>query len=364
METPLAPASLNIRFDTLLNKDFRLDIDLTLPGHGITVLFGHSGSGKTTLLRCIAGLHKADHARLQVNNEIWAADSRSLPSHQRALGYVFQEPSLFEHLSVKGNLDYALKRAWQPIDPDFYHQVLSILDIIALLQRKPENLSGGEKQRVAIARALLIRPKLLLMDEPVAALDYARKQEILSYLETLKGHFDIPIIYVSHALDEVVRLADYAVLLDQGQAIATGTPAEVFARVDLPHFFHNQAGAIIEGTVTSKDTQWHLLKITFSGGELWLKDAGEAIGDSVRVRILARDISLTLEPNHHSSILNTIKVEIQQIAADNDPAMALVQLKAGDELLVARLTQRSAHQLSLQPGQNLWAQLKSVAIVK
>lgn len=356
--------SLQFKFVTRLSKHFQLDVDLALPAQGITTLFGHSGSGKTTLLRCIAGLHKADHTQLLVNDEVWASDTLNLPPHQRAVGYVFQEPSLFPHLSVKANLEYAVKRAWQPVTRDFYDQVIEVLGIDALLSRQPDNLSGGEKQRVAIARALLIRPKIMLMDEPLASLDYARKQEILPYLETLKSHFDIPIIYVSHALDEVVRLADYSVLLDQGSAIAQGKPAEVFARIDLPHFFHDQAGAIIEGKVSAKDPQWHLLKISFSGGELWLKDAGESVGDPVRIRILARDVSLTQQPNPNSSILNTIKVKILQIANDNDPAMALLQLQAGQDLLVARMTHRSVHQLALQAGQSSWAQLKSVAIVK
>ncbi len=359
-----ARMSIHARF-RIDHPGFTLDVDLQLPGRGVSALFGASGSGKTTCLRAIAGLERAPCGYLEVNGAVWQDDARGifLPTHQRMLGYVFQEASLFAHLDIRRNLDYGLRRV--PADKrklDRRH-VLDLLGIAALQDRMPDRLSGGERQRVAIARALLTSPQLLLMDEPLAALDLARKQEILPYLERLHDELDIPMLYVSHAPDEVAHLADHLVVLEQGRVLASGPLSETLARIDLPIRLGEDAGVVLEGEVTERDAQWHLAHIAFPGGQLLVRDSGVPIGQRVRVRILARDISLALATHSDSSILNVLHATVEQIAADTHPALALVRLNAGGVPLVARVTRRSADKLQLHPGQNLWAQIKAVALV-
>ncbi|WP_281560666.1 molybdenum ABC transporter ATP-binding protein [Thalassomonas sp. RHCl1] len=343
---------------------FSLDVDVTVPGNGITAIFGHSGSGKTTFLRCVAGLETADSGELTVKGDIWQSASHCKPTHKRPLGYVFQESSLFPHLTAKANLDYAIKRSGVPFSQDLYERVLSVMAIAPVLPRYPAQLSGGERQRVAIARALLIQPKLLLMDEPLASLDSARKQEILPYLERLRASFDIPIFYVSHSMDEVAHLADHILVLEQGKLVAQGNLTEVLSRIDLPLKFGEETGVIITGEVAERDNQWHLVRIAFDGGELWVRDGGDALKQSVRVRVLARDVSLALASHDDTSIVNRLAVEVVEISQDQDEAMALVRLKCGAEYFIARLTQKSVHQLQLEPGKHAWAQIKSVAVVR
>lgn len=343
---------------------FSLDVDLTIPGKGITVIFGQSGSGKTTFLRCVAGLEKAKLGHLSVNGEQWQNQSLFLPTHQRPLGYVFQESSLFAHLTGQGNLDYARKRSNVKNANVLYEQVVSLMGIEPILHRYPNQLSGGERQRIAIARALLIQPRLLLMDEPLASLDSARKQEILPYLEKLRTSFDIPILYVSHSMDEVARLADHVVLLQQGKVVAQGGINDVFSRIDLPLPIGNDASVVWQGHVVERDRQWNLARISCLGGDLWVHDVYDKIGQQVRVRILARDVSLTLACHDDSSILNRLPVEVADIEPEGNEAEALVQLHAGDGYMIARLTRRSIDHLGLTQGSKLWAQIKSVAIVR
>ena len=341
---------------------FALDVDLTLPGRGVTALFGHSGSGKTTLLRCIAGLERAQ-GRLTVDDVVWQDDATFVPTHRRPIGYVFQEASLFPHLSVQGNLDYGMKRCGcRPAEADF-QKIIDLLGIGALLDRKPDRLSGGERQRVAIARALLTAPRLLLMDEPLAALDLARKNEILPYLERLHDELEIPVLYVSHAPDEVARLADHIVVMEDGRAVAQGPLTDTLARLDLPIRLGEDAGVVLDGTVVERDENWQLARIGFAGGSVWVRDGGHDLGHHVRVRILARDVSVALEPQHDSSILNCLPAEVAEIANDAHPALALVKLKLGNSAVVARLTHRSACALELKPGQAVWAQVKTVALI-
>ena len=342
---------------------FSLSINATVPAKGITAIFGHSGSGKTTLLRCIAGLEPSAKGQLQIAGDTWQDDNYFMPTHKRSLGYVFQEASLFDHLTAKGNLDFAIKRADKPFDQALYQKVLMIMGIEGLLSRYPSQLSGGERQRVAIARALLIQPQILLMDEPLAALDLARKQEILPYLEKLRDNIDIPILYVSHAMDEVARLADHTLMLEKGQLIAQGEVSQVFSRLDLPGQFQQDTGVIIKAQVLEKDEQWHLMRVAFSGGDLWLKDSGESVSQTVRVRVLARDISLALSAQQDSSILNRLQARVIEIKEDNNEALALVRLQVGEEYLLARLTRRSLAHLQITVGKQVWAQVKSVAIV-
>ncbi len=356
-------AQFTLQQQNKLGDGFSLDINIDIPGRGVTAIFGESGSGKTTLLRCIAGLEKAQQGTLVVNGNIWQDSSTFLPTHKRPLGYVFQEASLFPHLSAQGNLSYAIKRSDEPVSDVFYEKVVSTMGIKNILTRLPSQLSGGERQRVAIARALLIQPRILLMDEPLAALDNKRKQEILPYLERLHNSFDIPILYVSHSMDEVARLADHVVVLHEGKVSAQGNLTEVFSKMDSPVQFTQDSGVILQGTIVEKDTRWNLMSVAFSGGTLWLHDSGEALDEPVRVRVLARDLSLALNNHNDTSILNRLNVEVLEIAPGPNNAMAMVRLKAGDDYLIARVTHRSVSHLEIEPGKKLLAQIKSVAIV-
>ncbi len=342
---------------------FTLEVELELPARGVTALFGHSGSGKTTLLRCIAGLEQAPQGRLLVDGEVWQGDGHWVPTHQRPIGYVFQEASLFPHLSVMDNLRYGLRRIpvaqRQSLDP-----VIERLGIGHLLERKPNGLSGGERQRVGMARALAVRPRLLLMDEPLAALDLQRKQEILPYLERLHDELDIPVLYVTHSPDEVARLADHLVVMDGGKVIASGPLADTLARLDLPIRLGEDVGAVLEATVVVVDPHWHLARVDFAGGSLWTRDQGLAVGHRVRVRILARDVSLAREQPSASSIQNVLRGQVDAMADDEHPGLVLVRVQVGTSRFVARLTKRAAATLEVAVGQALWVQVKSVALLK
>jgi molybdate transport system ATP-binding protein len=354
--------SIHARF-RLPYPAFTLDVDLALPARGVTALFGPSGSGKTTLLRCIAGLERAPGGLLTVAGQPWQDADFFLPTYRRPLGYVFQEARLFPHLSVRGNLDFGMRRVAATDRRVAMAQAVDLLGIAHLLDRLPERLSGGERQRVAIARALLTSPRVLLMDEPLAALDLARKNEILPYLERLHDELEIPVLYVSHAPDEVARLADHIVVMDAGRAVAQGPLAATLARIDLPIRLGEDAGVVLDGTVAERDENWHLARIGFPGGSVWVRDGGHALGHPVRVRILARDVSIALEPQHESSILNCLPAEVVEIADDTHPALALVKLKVGESAVVARLTHRSACGLELKPGAPVFAQIKAVALI-
>lgn len=349
-----------------------LDIDTKIPASGVTVIFGHSGSGKTSLLRCIAGLEKAEQGKVSIHKnswqETWQDTDYFLPVHKRSIGYVFQEASLFPHLTAQKNLTYAIKRSDQAVSAEFYQRVIGVMGIESILTHYPNQLSGGERQRIAIARALLIQPRLLLMDEPLAALDHQRKQEIIPYLERLHQSFDIPIIYVSHSMDEVARLADYILVLDQGKVIAKGGLTEVFSRINLPQRLEDESGVILNGHIIEKDSEWQLIKIAFANSHIWIPDSGdilsEPLGKSVRIRILAKDVSLSLSNHDDTSIVNRILVTVIDIKSDQDSAMSLVRLKMGNEFLVAKMTKKSVHHLELTPGIQAWAQVKSVALVR
>jgi molybdate transport system ATP-binding protein len=344
---------------------FSLDVDLTLPGRGVTALFGHSGSGKTTLLRCIAGLERAPQGRLAVDGEVWQEtgnEARWVPTHKRPIGYVFQEASLFAHLSVMGNLRYGMKRSAEARRVSL-DQAIELLGIGHLLNRRPDRLSGGERQRVGIARALAVSPRLLLMDEPLTALDLKRKQEILPYLERLHDELDIPVLYVSHSPDEVARLADHLVAMEGGKVLANGPLADTLARLDSPIRLGEDAGAILDATVAAVDKDWHLARVDFAGGSLWARDQGLAVGRRVRVRVLARDVSLAQQPGT-SSIQNVLRGRVDAVGDDEHPGLALVRIRVGDSVLLSRLTKRAAATLDVAPGQELWVQVKSVALME
>ena len=372
---------LNINFPA-----FALDVDLTLPGTGVTALFGPSGSGKTTCLRAIAGLEHAVALRsaarrnlVIINGETWQDDAQGIfvSTHLRALGYVFQEASLFGHLSVAQNLAYGQKRVARAAGTQPYgssegavrmtheaamKQAVDMLGIGHLLARQPHTLSGGERQRVAIARALVTRPRLLLMDEPLASLDSKRKAEVLPYLEKLHHELNIPILYVSHAMDEVARLADHLVLLEEGKVVANGPAAGVMTRLDLPLAHGDAAGAVITGTVVSHDPAYHLTLVRFAGGDFTVPQQAIGIGDTLRIRVQARDVSLTLERQTGTSIQNILPVTVTALSNDS-PGQVMVQLDAGGSALLARLTARSVDALKLEVGKRVFAQVKGVAIL-
>lgn len=340
---------------------FSLQAELELPARGVTAVFGPSGSGKTTILRCMAGLEVDPNGYFSFNNEVWQDGKHWLPTHKRALGYVFQEASLFSHLSVLDNLRYGQRRMSGAASIDL-QQAIDLLGITPLLERHTSSLSGGERQRVAIARALAVSPKILLMDEPLAALDLARKQEVLPYLERLHDELDIPIIYVSHSADEVARLADHLVVMEQGSVVASGPLQETLARVDLPIRLGEDRGVVLQATVAEHDKPWHLARLDFAGGHVWVPDSATVIGQSVRVRVLARDITLTKELPEQQSALNNLQGRVDALMPDDHPGLLLVRVWVGPTAFIVRITKRSAAALGVQPESTVWLQIKSVAL--
>ena len=360
----LAPHQITARL-ALTRPGFTLDVDLQLPGRGVTALFGPSGCGKTTCLRAIAGLTRAQPGRVEVNGEVWQDDAQGIwrATHERALGYVFQEASLFDHLNVHGNIAYGQKRTPPARRKVALEQAVELLGIGHLMQRKPQALSGGERQRVAIARALATSPRLLLMDEPLAALDAQRKAEVLPYLEKLHRTLDIPVLYVSHSIDEVARLAEHLLLLQDGAVRAQGRTDELIVRLDLPLAHGDAAATVIEGTVLQHDAHDHITTVGFNGGQLQLvSPTPRAPGEPLRLRVQARDVSLARAPASDTSILNILPATVAALAEDS-PGQMMVALDAGPTRLLARVTQRSAAALALAPGQAVFAQVKGIAIV-
>ena len=343
---------------------FALDVTCDIPTQGITGLFGRSGSGKTTLLRCIAGLERTARAQIEFNGELWQDAGRFLPTHRRAVGYVFQESSLFPHLDVRGNLEFGLRRVPPPQRRLGFDQAVALLDLSALLQQRAPRLSGGERQRVAIARALLTSPQLLLMDEPLSNLDQSSKAEILPHLERLRDSLAIPIIYVSHALGEVMRLADHLVLLEAGRVRAAGPLQQLLARSDLPLGHFEDSGCVFDAVIEEHDPSYHLTYVRIGAGRLAVSLKQAPIGHRVRVRIDARDVSLALKPPELTSIINILPAKVLAVSDDRDPAQTLVRLELATEPLLARITRRSAVQLGIAPGMLLYAQVKSVALME
>jgi len=350
---------------------FELKLKLQLPARGITAIFGPSGSGKTTLLRAVAGLEKNPQGLIQIGENIWQDTKQGIyiPTWQRPLGYVFQESSLLPHLSAAENLNFGLKRVLKSANsaPTAANKALQasieLLGIGSLLQRMPAELSGGERQRVAIARAIAMQPQLLLMDEPLASLDAARRQEIFPWLARLRDELKMPMLYVTHSAEEVARLADHLVVLDQGHVKAQGSVSAVLTQVVNPVVVGEDAGALIAGCIGAVDAQWHLSRVDFDGGCIWMRDAGLPVGKAVRIRILARDVSLAISEPTNTSIQNQLRGSIQSITSDPHPSQVMVVLKCGAEEVLARVTNRAVNELALQVGMPVWAQVKSVALV-
>ena len=359
---------------------FDIDVDVRLPASGVTVLFGPSGCGKTSVLRALAGLETQARGTVRIGAQTWldSAQNIHVPTHERALGFVFQEASLFEHLDVQGNLRYGFARARGRAQAQQLDDVIALLGIGHLLSRDTRSLSGGERQRVAMARALAAAPRVLLLDEPLAALDAARREDILPWLEKLRRELDLPMLYVTHSLDEVTRLADTLWLLQDGRTQAVGAVTDVLGAALQPEQWGDQAGALFEAQVVARDASWGLMQVAFAGGRLWLSDSGMPVGQSVRVRVLARDVSLTLARAADTSIQNHVPCRIVSMQADAHSPQCWVQLQCEEArprdaavpdaspaaVLLARITARAAHDLQLQVGQSVWAQVKSVAVIR
>lgn len=352
----------------LQRRDFLLDVSLAIPSRGVTALVGPSGCGKTTVLRALAGLERVA-GRVVLDGDVWQDDAtgRFVPTHQRSLGYVIQESALFPHLDVRGNLHYGRKRSASEAQRIALDAVVELLGIGHLLARRTATLSGGERQRVAIARALATGPRLLLMDEPLAALDTARKAEILPYLEHLHRELAMPIVYVTHAMDEAARLADHLVLLREGQLEAAGPLGELMARTDLSLSRQDEAGVVIDAEVAEHDTQHGLTHIGRQGAMLWVGGAQAQPGERVRARVLARDVSVTRQPPGETSILNVLPVVLESVQRERTTALLRLRVSSSPpELawtLLARITSKSCDALALQPGDALHAQIKGVALM-
>lgn len=335
---------------------FALDLAFEAPA-GITALFGRSGSGKTTVVNAVAGLLRPDAGRIVADGVTLFDSKTNLPPHRRRLGYVFQEARLFPHLTVQANLNYG---AYFAARSGSFDEIVGLLGLAPLLTRRPGTLSGGEKQRVAIGRALLSNPRLLLMDEPLAALDEPRKAEILPYIERLRDRA-IPVLYVSHSVSEISRIADTVVVLDQGRILQQGPVAQVFSDPALaPHLGLREAGSVINARVTAQDPDG-LTRLETEAGPIWLPRIDAALGTRVRVRIAAQDVILSRDRPQGLSALNILPATVATIRLGDGPG-ALVQLTLGQDLLLARITRRSALALDLQPGTPVHAVLKSVAV--
>jgi molybdate transport system ATP-binding protein len=354
--------TIEARFN-ISRGDFVLEVALSAPGRGVTSVFGPSGCGKTTLLRLIAGLERDPQGYLSVSGDVWQNGHKFLPTHKRAVGYVFQEASLFPHLSVRGNLEFGYQRLRPGQRQVAFDEAVELLGLASLLERRPAGLSGGERQRAAIARTLLASPRLLLMDEPLTALDADSKADILPYLERLHGQLSIPMLYVSHTFDEIARLADHLVLLDKGRVRASGPFFELANRLDSPLADAADAQSVIEAEMTEYDEPFHLARLRFQGGEFAVVGAALPLGSRVRVRVLARDVSLALERHANTSILNVLPAKVALIR-DHQTGQVNVSLDLGcGTCLLARITRKSAAALGIEPGKVVFAQIKSVALL-
>ena len=342
-------------------ESFMLDANFSIPDRGITVVFGPSGSGKTTLLRAIAGLEKSDKGFLKIGDSVWQKGEDFLATHKRQIGYVFQDAALFDHLDVKGNLNFVIKRAIG-LKEDFIESIHNLLEIKTLLNRKTTQLSGGERQRVAIARALLTNPKILLLDEPLSALDLKRKNEILPYLDSIHNDLEIPILYVTHSQDEMSRLADHLLLIEDGNIVGSGPVNDMLTRFDMPLSHGGDAVSIIEAEVLKRDSEFNLMHLEFLGGQFIVPDNGFPVQTKVRIRVIARDVSLTKSKQVDTSILNIFPAMVQEIVNEGE-AQVMVRLQIKDTILLACITRKSSYKLRLEKGSEVFVQVKSVAIL-
>lgn len=346
----------------LAKGGFGLDAAFDVPDSGFTALFGPSGCGKTTLLRAIAGLEPAARGTLRIGGEVWQDATQTLPTHRRPVGFVFQHPALFSHLDVDANLRFGMQRRTRSDNALDYAQVVELLGLGPLLSRRVPGLSGGECQRVAIGQALLSHPRLLLMDEPLSALDQTSRSVLLPYLDAMQRQLAIPVLYVTHALDEVTRLSDHLVLMDDGRVVTSGPINALLTRLDLPMAHGRNAESVIHARIDGQDDADQLTELVFSGGRLWVPRVDLPRGTGVRLRIRARDVSLALQPLEGTSILNSFPVVVDE-TDDDGGAQIIVRLRAGDALLLTRITRRSQRALGIVAGTSMHAQIKSVALL-
>jgi molybdate transport system ATP-binding protein len=337
-----------------------LDVEFTAEAR-VTALFGRSGAGKSTLVNMIAGLVRPERGRIAIDQRVLfdSAAGIDVPVHERRIGYVFQEARLFPHLTVKRNLLYGHRDAGHGAS---LPQIAALLGLEDLLDRRPGDLSGGEKQRVAIGRALLASPRVLLMDEPLASLDHFRKGEIMQYIERLRDELGVPIVYVSHAIEEVTRLAEIMVVLTNGRRVACGPVAEIMGRLDLaPYTGRFEAGAVIEARVAGHDLDYGLTRVAFEGGECFVAGLDALAGEPVRLRIRARDVALALDRPAGTTFRNIVRGRVEEIAA-GEGAIAEVRLSAGSATIVARVTRLSVADLGLHEGMTCYALIKAIAL--
>jgi len=343
-------------------SDFTLDVDCALPLDGVTALFGASGSGKSTVLRILSGLEKRARGVVRFGGEVWQdGNGRRVPPHRRGTGYVFQDARLFAHLSVAGNLRYSARRAGDGCAIQF-DDVVESLDLGPLLNRRSGELSGGERQRVALGRALLARPRLMLMDEPLASLDEKRKADILPYIERLPGVFRVPTIYVTHNIAEVTRLADRILVLSDGRVAADGPVADVLARLDLsPETGRFEAGAVLTARVIGHDDAYQLTMLDHAGQQIEAPRADLAIGAQVRLRLRARDVMLATQRPSGISARNVLRGTISEIVEEADTAYAETLVDIGAASLRARITRKTVAELGLAPGAPVYAIIKAIS---
>ncbi|MBD2797691.1 molybdenum ABC transporter ATP-binding protein ModC [Xenorhabdus sp. 18] len=349
---------LELDFEQRLGE-LHMQLDTTLPTESITAIFGLSGAGKTSLINVIAGLSRPQQGRIVLNGSTLVDTERNLflPPEKRRIGYVFQDARLFPHYRVKGNLQYGMAPEMKPQ----FDSIISLLGIEHLLSRFPCTLSGGEKQRVAIGRALLTAPELLLMDEPLASLDLPRKRELLPYLEKLSEDVKIPILYVSHSLDEIFRLADNVIVMDKGKIRATGTLEEVWSSSVLRPWLQKESlGSILKVSVMQHHQRYHMTAVAVADKLLWLPQINASPGTDLHIRIDASDVSLVLEPPKASSIRNTLQVKVLEFFEDN--GQVDVKLALNEHSLWARITPWAREELNLRAGQWLYAQIKSISL--
>jgi len=352
---------------TLSREGFGLEVAFDLAGGSVTTLSGKSGSGKTTLLRCIAGLERPQRGRIAWGGELWFDSARGVdvPTHRRAVGCVMQDAHLFQHLSVRENLEYGAKRCGERTGSSDLARLAADLGLAQLLERRVTHLSGGERQRVAIGRALLGRPRVLLLDEPVSALDVTATAEVLDTLERVLATLPIPCLYVSHDLREAARLADRMLWLDAGRIAADGPVWQVLSDPRLPFAQEEEAESLVSGRVDSVEASTGLARVAFDGGELWIAAGDAREGQQVRVQIRARDVSLALRRPEAISVLNILEARVVDVTdARNSPSQALVRMEVGRCVLLSRVTRRSVAELGLGPGCRIWALVKSAAITR
>lgn len=344
---------------------FRLDTPFALADAGVTALCGASGAGKTSFLRCVAGLERPAAGQLIVGDEVWFDATRWVPPHERAVGYVTQEPNLFTHLTVQGNLQYGVKRLRADRPRADEEEIIEGLGLRPLLSREVTTLSGGERQRVAIARALMRSPRVLLLDEPVSALDLRSRTAVLRYIEQTLARLQVRCLYVSHDLKEATRFADELIWMEAGRIAAQGAPHDVLTDLHLPFAEQEDAESLLTGTVEAHELDVGLSRVRCAGGTLWLPSVSRAVGETVQVQIAARDVSIALAAPQDVSILNVLQGTVVEVSEPPRwPSQALVRVAVEGGEVLARITRKSAHGLALRSGLTVWALVKSVAIAE